>query len=129
MPQLRVRRFVAERKEPLLGAVERERDVGGLVVSIRCDRGCRTEEAPQDRAVADDAAVALDLGGGRNDLGERAEVGLAPDSIELLAPCWLRGGSSARSIDPRPPADRWPRVLSTFSSTISSTVPKARHLI
>lgn len=81
MAQLRVRRFVAEREELLLRAVERERDVSRLVVGVRGDRRGRSEEAPQDRAVPNDAAVPVDLGRGRDPFGERAKIGLAAGAV------------------------------------------------
>jgi len=82
--QLGIGRLVAEREEPLLGTVEREGDVGRLVVRVRRDRSGRPEEAPQDGSVADDAAIAVDLGRRGYALGERAEVRLATRPVELL---------------------------------------------
>src|SRR2546426_10547460 len=127
--QLRVCRFVAEREEPLLGAVGRGRDVGRLVVLVRRDRRGRAQEAPQYGPVADDAAVSLDLGGGRNDLRECAEVGLASDSIELLAPCELH--LDGERIDPLPPLEeRQRRVVNALMARDVEVVDaeEIRHL-
>ena len=86
VPQLGVGRFVAEREEPLLGTVEGERDVGGLVVRIGSDRGRRAEEASQDGPIAHHVRVTLDLDRGRHAVGKAAKVGLTSGAVELLAP-------------------------------------------
>ena len=87
--KLRIRRFIAQREEPLLGAVERERDVGRLVVRVGRDRCRRAEQPAQDRAVADDPAVPLDLDGCGHTLGDGTEVRLTTHAVELFAACEL----------------------------------------
>ena len=102
--ELRICRLVAKREESLLGAVEREGDVGRFVVRIRRDRRGRTEQAPQDRPVADDVAVAVDLGRCRNAIRECAEVGLAARSVELFPPGELH--LDGERIDPLTPLEK-----------------------
>ena len=86
VPQLRVGGLVAQREEPLLGAVERERDVGGFVVGVGGDRSGRAEQPSQDGSVAHHSRVALDLDGGGYRVRERVQVRLAACAVELLAP-------------------------------------------
>ena len=86
MPQLRVGGLVAQREEPLLGAVERERDVRGFVVGVGRDRGGRAEQPSQDGSVAHHSRVALDLDGGGYRVRECVQVRLAACAVELLAP-------------------------------------------
>src|SRR5439155_1537494 len=67
------------------------------------DRGGRPEEAPQDGSVADDAAIAVDLGRRGYALGERAEVRLATRPVELLTAGELH--LDGEGIDPLPPLE------------------------
>ena len=85
VPELRVRGFVAQREDALLGAIEYERYVRGLSVCVGRDRRRRAEKAAQDRAVAHDARVPFDLDRSGHKLGELAQIRRPADPIQLLA--------------------------------------------
>ncbi|MGH2492597.1 MAG: hypothetical protein ACRDF9_13955, partial [Candidatus Limnocylindria bacterium] len=74
VPELRVRGLVAQGEDALLGAVERERYVRRFAIGIRRDGRRRAEQATQDRAVAHDARMPLDLDRGGHELGQLAQV-------------------------------------------------------
>ncbi|TMG32109.1 MAG: hypothetical protein E6H94_12265 [Chloroflexi bacterium] len=114
--ELRVQRLVAEREESLLRAIERERDVGGLVVRVGGDRRRRTEETSQDRAVAHGVRVALDLDGRGDGLDERPEIGDPAGSVELLTQSSARRRSATLKIASRS-MSRLPRTCCSERSS------------
>jgi len=86
MPQLRVDRVVAQAEDPLLRPVEGQCHIRRLVVGVRRDVLRRIQEAAEERAIPDDAGVALDVHRGRRRVDELAEVCRAADLVEQLVP-------------------------------------------
>jgi hypothetical protein len=76
---------LGQREQDLLGPVDGELGVVLVVVGHAGDLAGRGDQAAQDGAAFDDAAVVLDVDGGGDGVDQRGDVGGAPDLLEPAA--------------------------------------------
>ena len=102
--ELGVDRLVPEAEDPLLRAVQCQRDVRRLVVGVRSDVLGGVQESPQQRAISNDLRVTLHVDRRRRRLDELAQVGRPADLVEHLVPGEL--DLHGERIDPLAPLEQ-----------------------